>query len=271
MTTRLDGLEESLLKLFRVATLTLMTMALVAVVIAAAIGAYQLTQRAKDPEPIKAAPQKQLTVDDLKAALRDQIKADEESQRQKKKVAEKEPDSKGAVPPSLRYLEHTTTLYRCSQEFARKVGAQVEDEGNAVANERLEALRAQIEERAEDAARGEPWVKSAVSFTCQILSDNEIVGWVKDEKIKGVVQTTLNLHLKLWDKLTSARDEFEQAERARFEQEKSAEEARVAVARAQGAALLSASGIAFGVFMVLAFYLLFSKIERNLRDLRYRA
>ena len=268
MTTRMDGLEESLLKLFRVAMLTLMTLALVAVVITAGIGGYQLTQRVTPPEPIKAAPQRQLTIEDLKSALREQIKADEEAQRQKKKEAEREPDSKAAVPPSLRYLEQTTTLYRCSQEFARKVGAQVEDEGNAVANQRLETLRARIEELAEDSARGEPWVKSAVSFTCQILLDNEIVGWVKDEKIKGVVFTTLNLHLRLWDKLNSERSEFEQGERNRFDQAMVAEQARVAAAQALGITLLSASGIAFGVFMVLAFYLLFSKIERNLRNLR---
>jgi hypothetical protein len=266
MKTRLDGLEEALLKLFRVAMLTFMILALVVVVVAASVGVHQLTQTAKAADPIKAAPQRQLTVEDLKAALRDQIKADEEEQRQKKK-GETSSTSTGSVPPSLRYLEDTTTLYRCSQEFARKVGAEIEDEGNSAANQRLESLRARIEELAANSTRGDAWVKSAIGFTCQILSDAEIIGWVKDQKLKGVVFTTLNLHIRLWDKLVNDRTEYEAAEKRRYEAEEAAEQARVAVARALGVSLLTASGIAFGVFMILAFYLLFSKIERNLRPL----
>jgi len=259
MNNKLDVLEDSLLKLFRIAMLTLMILALLLVLIFGGVAAYQAMQSPKEPAPVQTAPEKEIKLDDLKKALQEDARKDQQDQ----KKTEEKPVSQ--VPNSLQYLEETTALYRCVLDFARQTDAQVADEGNAVANQKVEALRSQIEERAKGSERGDVWVKSAVQFTCAALGDKEIIAWKKEKKINNVFFPTLNFHIRMWDSIRQERREFAEKERARFDSEKNAEETRVGLARAQALILLYMAGVAFGVFMVLAFYLLFSRIERNLR------
>jgi hypothetical protein len=62
--------------------------------------------------------------------------------------------------------------------------------------------------------------------------------------------------------------QFEINERNRVESERYAEGLRIASAKAKAATGLSAAAGFFGIFMLLAFYLIFSKIESNLRVIK---
>ena len=85
--------------------------------------------------------------------------------------------------------------------------------------------------------------------------------------MKSVFFPVLNFHMHAWDDIQQAKVDFEQAERDRVEAERLQEQARIAEARANAVFSATAAGAAFGVFMLLALYLLGAKIELNLRGI----
>ena len=89
----------------------------------------------------------------------------------------------------------------------------------------------------------------------------------QDGKVKSVFFTVLNFHMKAWDDIQQAKTQFEQAEQERVEKERMQEELRIAQARAEALYSATAAAAAFGLFMLLALYLLGAKIETNLRGI----
>ena len=251
-------LEEFFLKVFKSAVLILMSLALIGMIGMLIAAAYKFNERPHEPEAAKTAPERDVTLEDLKKSLL------------KKPEAATPPAS--ATPPSappnaLKYLEDVTRLYRCSIEFARKVNADIDESDSAAISKRVEDLRGQIEHLAEQRDwRGERWVKSATTFACAALADAEIIAWRKEGKIDGVFLGILNFHLTQWDSLQSARLDYNEGEKARVQRERAQEQARVEMAHAQALTLLMAAGAAFAVFMALALYLILAKIELNLRN-----
>ena len=253
-------LEDFFLKIFKGTVFLLMTLAALAMFAMLASAAYNLTEKPVQIAPARKAPDRNVTLDDLKKELL--------------KDAAPTPPTAPAVPtqpqmpPTLKYLEDVTLLYRCSTDFARKVGAEIEETDNAVVARRVEDLRAQTEALAnEKATRGERWVKSAVQFTCAALADAEIIAWRKEGKVKSVFFPILNYHLKQWDRIVAEKEKFEKDEADRVQRETAQEELRIAAARALALSRLMAAGIAFGIFMALALYLILAKIELNLRNI----
>ena len=249
--------EEFFLKIFKVAILIFMALALVAVIVLGLNVVIQGTKSAREPAPAQKAPEKDVSLDDLKKFL---LKDDAKDAP----APESPPKS---VAPTLSYLEDVTQLYRCSVEFGKKVGAETEAEDNAAAAQRVEALRAQIESFAKEGQRGQPWVKSLTTFTCSALADPAIIAMRKEGKVKSVFFPVLNFHMAAWDGIQSEKSRFEQAERDRIEKERMEEAQRIAEARANAVFSATAAGVAFGIFMLLALYLLGAKIESNLRGL----
>ena len=249
--------EEFFLKIFKVAILIFMALALVAVIVLGLNVVIQGTKSTREPAPAQKAPEKDVSLDDLKKFL---LKDDAKDAP----APESPPKS---VAPTLSYLEDVTQLYRCSVEFGKKVGAETEAEDNATAAQRVEALRAQIESFAKEGQRGQPWVKSLTTFTCSALADPAIIAMRKEGKVKSVFFPVLNFHMAAWDGIQSEKSRFEQAERDRVEKERMEEEQRIAEARANAVFSATAAGAAFGIFMLLALYLLGAKIESNLRGL----
>ncbi|MBK7315598.1 hypothetical protein [Candidatus Aalborgicola defluviihabitans] len=250
--------EELFLKIVKVAVLVFMGLALLAVIALGLNVAYQMAKTPNEPAPAQKAPEQQVTMDDLKKYL---LKDD--------KAGEQQPSQSSPKPlaPTLRYLEDVTRLYRCSVEFAKKVGAEIEEEDNAAAAQRVEILRTQIEEAAADKRRGERWVKAATEFTCAALADSSIIAMRKEGKLKSVFYPVLNFHKNAWDAIQDEKARFEQAESDRVEQERLSEAARIALARSNALSSAIAAAVAFGTFMLLAIYLLGAKIETNLREI----
>lgn len=253
------NIEEFFLKIFKVVVLIVMGLALVTVVIGLLVALQQFSQKPRPPEPAKKAPATEINLDDFKRSL---PKAPDAAQKQPPGGAE-------APSPiaSLDYLEDVTRLYRCTVDFARKVQARIEETDNAATAERVESLRADIEREARAEHRGEAWVKSLVPFTCAALADPEIVELRKSGKHERMVSLVLNFHVRAWDKREDERTAFEAAERARVEEEIEAENLRVAMAMHNATLALGGAGGAFALFMMLALYLVFAKIEINLREI----
>ncbi|WP_440109232.1 hypothetical protein [Acidovorax sp. BL-A-41-H1] len=250
--------EELFLKIVKVTVLACMALALLTVIILGINVAYQSAKMPNEPAPAQKAPDRQVSMDDLRKML---LKDDKTGEAQSPASAPK------PMAPSLRYLEEVTRLYRCSIEFGIKVGAQIDQEDNAAAAQRVEELRAQVEKLAGDPRRGERWVKATTEFTCAALADPTIIAMRKEGKIKSVFYPVLNFHIKAWDSIEDEKAAFEQAERDRVERERAEEALRIAQARANAMASAIAAGVAFATFMLLAIYLLGSKIETNLRDI----
>jgi hypothetical protein len=258
MSLQTKQIEELFLKLFKVTVLIAMGLCLLAVIGLAINVAYQSTKRPVEPEPAQKAPQKDVSLDELKKLL--------EKQAQPKEAVES-PTRPKPMAPSLRYLEEVTRLYRCSLEFGKNIGAEIEEQDNARAAENLENLRAQIENFATDPRRGERWVKSVTDFTCTALADPAIIAMRKEKKISSVFYPILNFHKDTWDAIQNEIAAFEQAERNRIDAERQAEQERIAQARADAINSAIAAGIAFGTFMLLAIYLLLAKVETNMREI----
>jgi len=187
-----------------------------------------------------------------------------EQEKRKNSKEEAPKQQPGSSQQSLRFAEEALSLFRCAGKFAEDVGAEIEKGNEAQRNENI---RGEIENAANGSLRGEPWVKAAVAFTCQVLSDNAIIALKKEGKIGTVFLPTLRFHINAWDKIQAEKQRFEQGEERRVATERAAEAARVLLAKASAISRLIAAGGAFGLFMVLALYLLGAKIENDLRDI----
>ena len=255
---KLDIFEEFLLKFFRIAMLCLTALALISTIFFGIASAYQAMQVPASVAPPKITPQKDISIDDLKKFIQEQNKGKDDPVNIPENI-------QGVAPSSLKYLEETTKLYRCTTDFAKLIGAVIEYEGDTITAQKVEGLRAQIEQFASLEGRADLWVKSLVPFTCSVLNDKQIASWAKNEKYKIFVPT-LNFHMMTWDANVNQKNEADQKEKQRFEMESNAEKLRFERTKEQSQSLLIMAGVVFGAFMVLAFYLLFSKIERNLRS-----
>jgi hypothetical protein len=251
-------LEDFFLKLFKVAILVMMTITILAMFVLLITATYESSKRPTEPAPAQKAPQRDVSLEELKKELL----------KETKPTPEAAPQQQPKVPPTLKYLEEVTRVYRCSTEFAKKVGAEIDETDNSVIAQRVEELRNQVERYADEREhRGDRWVKSAVEFTCVALTDPSIIAMRKEGKVKAIFFPILNYHLRTWDRIEAEKAEFERAELERVESEREAERMRILEAKARAINQLFAAGIAFGVFMALALYLILAKIENNLRNI----
>jgi hypothetical protein len=253
-------IEELFLRIFKVTLLIVMGLALIGIVILVAAAVYEFSQTPKEPPPAQKAPERTINLEDLKTFLIEE----EKKKNQKGDTARPQTETS---QPSLRFQEEATVLFRCSDSFAQSVRAQIDDNNDAKKQQLLGELRARVEEDARSPLRGEPWVKAVVDFTCKVLADPSIVALRKDAKVVAVFYPTIRFHGAAWDNIQLEKQRFEEAERNRVSSARAAEQLRIGLAKARGLSYLIGAGSAFALFMVLALYLLASKIESNLRGI----
>jgi hypothetical protein len=255
-----ERIEELFLKIFKVVILVVMGLGLVLAIGLSLYSASLYFQTPKKPAPAKAAPAEEVSVEKLLK----QLKPDEPAKQEEKQAPAESP--KGQAPQALKYLEEVTALYRCSIEFAKAVGAQVDETDAAAASRTTEEYRSQLETLADaNELRGEAYVKDAVKFTCAVLKNPQIIALRKENKVSGVFLKVLNFHLREWDRIQLDKVKFERQEEIRIAKEEDEEDARVMGAKIQAITMIAAAGIAFAIFMIIALYLIFAKIETNLR------
>jgi hypothetical protein len=259
--TLTERIEELFLKIFKLVILFIMGIGLISAIGFSLYSASLYFQNPKEPEPAKAAPAQEVSIDGLLKSLNPSTPAPEE-----KKVPAEPPKSQS--PQALKYLEEVTALYRCSVQFAKAVGAVIDETDSAAASRTTELYRSQLEVLTDSKeSRGPAYLKDSIKFTCAALQNQQIISLRKENKVDGVFLKVLNYHLKEWDRIQSDIAKFERAEIIRVEKEEAKEEARVMAAKIQAITMIGIAGIAFAIFMVIALYLIFAKIETNLRKI----
>jgi hypothetical protein len=254
-----DKTELLFLKIFRIVILLVMGLAIIIAVGLALTSLYNFTQTPKDPKPAAQAPKQDVSFDKF-------LKSLEPQKEEEKKEPQEQPKTKPTS--SLKYLEDVTKIYRCSIDFSKAVGVEVQDNDGATASRLIEGYRENIERIADSVKnRGEPYVKDAVNFVCSTLKNEKLITAYKEKKLSGVFLKSLNFHIKEWDQIQKEIEEFEDEEESRVSKEIAAEQVRVMAAKLTAITQITIAGAAFGAFMILALYLLLSKIEGNLRHL----
>lgn len=255
-----NSIEELFLKIFKATVLSIMGLALVAIIVLIAASSYLYFQPAKTPTPAQKYQTKEISADELKAFLIEEKK--KENAEEDNVISEKKSYEKNKP---LLFNEETLALYRCSDNFGKAVNASVAETDNQTKSQEVEFLRSRIEELASsDPSRGAPWVNAAVTFTCKTLSDKTIINLKKEGKIGAVFIPILNFHIRAWDKIQSDKLIFEQKEEARVTSELQAEELRISMAKASAISFIIGAAILLGLFLILSLYLLGARIEKNL-------
>jgi len=255
----LKKVEEVFLKIARLAILIAMTIGLVGTLGLALFAYVEYSKSPIEPTPAIKAPEKEISFDEFLNNL------EPKKEETKQQMSKSQGDVSKPPAPALLYIEAIAKLYRCSQDFAKAVGAELEDsKGDA---NRIEDLRSKMEAIAKKPNHGSQYVTSAVAFTCAALANPRLIKMKSDGLVKTVFFPTLNFHLGKWEEMQAEMQNFSIREAQRIESERVSERARIAVSKARAITLISAAGIAFISFMFLAMYLLGAKIESNLRDI----
>lgn len=256
------ALERLFLKIFKVVILSVMTLCLLGTLGALALAGYQATRKAKKPEPARPAPVETVNPADF-------VKDLKPSAPEKDPAKEAEPAPAPAEPAPVarprKYLQETQKIAQCAHTF-RQLG---DPSAGPMPDAELESLRANIERVADAGAydRGQAWVTDAVTFACTVLSNPEVVALKRAGRIDSIFVDAMNFHIKRWDRMKERVQAHDERERSRVRREAEAEAERVAASKAAAVVSLTAAGAAFGIFLVLALYLIVSAIETNLRGI----
>ena len=260
--TMTDRIEELFLRIFKIVILVIMGLGLVLAIGFSIYAAALYFQSPNKPLPVKQAPPQDVNVDKLLNQLKP-----EEPTKTEEKSSPPEP-AKASSPQTLRYMEDVTALYRCSVEFGKAVGATVDEIDSTAASRTIEEYRSQLEQQADSKDyRGPAYVKDAVKFSCIALKNPQIITLRKEGKVSGVFVKVLNFHLKEWDRIQLEIAKFNREENLRIDKHNAEEEARVVSSKIQAVTMIAIAGVAFAIFMIIALYLIFAKIETNLRRL----
>ena len=257
--TKLDNLY---LKFFKYAIVSLMTLALLSIIVLLPLAAYNYFQTPLPPAPAKAPPERTISVDDLKKFLIDEEKRRQELEKSGSAPVTKQPVN--APVATQLFKEQQLALYRCAEEFRRLAEIDPDTSTEAEINAQGEKIRADIEHLASHQFRGPNWPAAMVTFACAVLKNPEIVKLTKDKAIGTVVKPAINFHAQAWANIEKSKFDFIQAEEGRVAREVLAEEVRVGIAKARAIFILSLVGGALLFFLVMALYLIFAKIEDNL-------
>lgn len=252
--TQRPRLDDLFLRIFKSVILLLMSLCLLGTLAFLGLGGWQYAQKPRDPEPARKPPAATVGVQEFKASL--------EKSPPSAPSARQELAASPQAPKRL-YVEDAARLKTCVAENARLAGVVLDP---AVLDDRIEGIRAQTQRLADQPRRGADWVRSVFDSTCQALRDPVVAAMQKDGRLDDALYEALNYYLTRWDAIAQERAEFEESEQRRVAREISAEEARIAEAKALALQCAVAAGVAFAAFMALALYLILAKIETNLRD-----
>lgn len=257
-------LEQFYLKIFRYGIIGLMSLALCALVIVVPTAIFNYLASPGAPAPEKTLPPKAITTNELLQILIDEEKKRIADEAKGKEGAAKPPSEPMAKPTDIqKYTVNEGKIFQCSIAFASATGQEVsrDEKENAAARE---GRRQAIERLAASPLRGEAWVNSLSDFVCAFVVAPEVITAKKESKIGAVIGRIISLHANAWAKNEQEKFDFSRAEKQRIAEHIASEKMRVAIAEAKGIKYFIISSIAFGLFFMLALYLIFAKIEINL-------
>lgn len=240
-------LENVFLKIFRYTVLVLMTLAILAVPVLLLTAAYKFLHTPGTAPSTEQTLSKELSVDKVKESLlKEASKKNQPAQEDPKPQAPQENSA-------LIYKDKALEIYKCGDEFKKATGANVEVADAAQTDREIEFIRSNMERLATPEYRGDAYASGMVSFVCKALKDSSIIALKKEGKIGSVLIPTINMYTAAWDSAVKKNDKYEADEIA-----------NAAIDRVEAVLFLYAAGALFLGFMVLAIYLMISRVENHI-------
>ena len=148
-------------------------------------------------------------------------------------------------------------------EYVSKYQTDCEMKAPLNKDEFLESLRQTSIKRILE-QRGGSYANDQVRFIKSILSNADIIKLCKGGKA-GILFSAIEYHREQWDKQIKDAENYEATERDRIQSAWRSKVMQSEEDKAIAMKLFLASAIAFGLFMSIALFLVFARIEANLR------
>lgn len=239
-------LENLFLKIFRNTVLVLMTIAILAVPALLLTAAYKFLHSPGKAPSTEQTLSKELDVEKLKQNLLKDASKNNAPQESPKPVT---PQQNNA----LLFKENALTIYKCGDEFKKSTGATVESSDSTQTDQQIEFIRSNLERLATSKYRGEAYVNGVTSFACKVLKDSSIIDLKKQGKVGAVLIPTINTYTENWDEAVQANAEYEANEIQ-----------NALIDKAEAVIYLYIAGSLFLSFMILALYLMISRVENHI-------
>ena len=252
--------EEFFLKIFKSVILAIMSIALIVTIGSLIYSAFEYLQTPKEPAPAKTAPAETVNLDDFINQIKPQPKKAEESPKSdEEQTPEEQP--KQEKPSVKKYLTESQQILICAAKFDAKT--------NNMNAYNIEVLLNYLARNADSTRfdRGQPWVTDLAKFECSVFANAQIIELKKKNSDLNILDASIYYHIRAWDEIKKRVAQFNKDEEDRINSERAEEESRVFAAKAKALGVLIVAASAFGVFMLLALYLIISAIESNLRRL----
>lgn len=250
-----NGIEVSLLGIFRGGVVTVMLLLILVTVGLLAIGLYQWsTSYAVDtPTPPKKSPPVNITVNDFLASLQPK-QSDAQS-------ASRAPTSTQLAPDNgeARFRAHAEKLWIPVSKYQSDCSAT----SSMKYSDFVDSLRDSPLKKLLD-TRGEEFAKSQIEFVSVMLSNPTLIQLCKSGR-QGLFFSTLEFHRSQWDAQIQQAREFDDAEQRRISSFEKSELEKAASRRNTAFDAVRGAAVVFGLFMSLALLLVFARIELNLR------
>ena len=251
--TKTNSLEDLFLNIFKFFIMLMMGIAILAAPAMLIGAAYMAFQEPAKPPAVHDILLKNLSVEQLKLDLI-------EAEKTKKPPVDNQSSNTTTNRSFLKYSEQAIALLRCANSFSIAAGIEIAQSTNAQSAQELEDLRSALDRLASSETRGLQFVDSLVTFGCQVLKDSNIVSLKKSGDIGSVIGPTVKFFDRAWDKAEDARNKSIERENV-----------RVIEAKALAVSLVIGAGALFVVFLILAIYLIFARIELHIKNISFRS
>jgi hypothetical protein len=241
--------EERLLRLVKSSIFSVMGFTLIAI---PALLFYSLYVEVRLPKPISVSQiaEKELNLDGLKNEL---IAAQTNANGLSKDSLI---DTEFSKKIDLPYAEEALILFRCGEEFKKVTGASTFNISSADTSKQVEYIRSELERISAPPSKGKEFVDSSVSYLCKVLRNPTIIELKKKGEINMVLIPAFNHYISVWNQAVQQDEQLMDEEAFRIEKSKNL------IFK-----LCVAAASCFGLFIVLALYLMLIRLEDNLKSI----
>jgi len=161
------------------------------------------------------------------------------------------------------YLTEATTIYKCSLDFASAVGLPIQGLLPNDEAAQIEVVRTLIDSKSDSSE----WAPTLAPFVCAALKSREMIDFRQRNPKSGTLIPIIDFHHWNWKKNTLANAKVVADQEAARRRALSDEDNRISRSRQEGMTAMLTAGILLAVFLSLAMYLVFVRIESNLADI----
>lgn len=227
------------------------------------LGCYSIFQLVQSPKQVELAETTELKPEDVKLGSFISKLPQETGIKESGVNAQSVATQADAAKVTRPYFAEAKLIYQCSLEFASAVGQPIKDILPSDEDAQIEMIRALI--TGKDGVS--EWAPKLPQFICASLKTKEIIDFRKRNPKSGMLIPLIDFHHFSWKSNNLAYLNSIQ-EREKIKQDRiDRESERIAIAHQSGFASLYAGGICLALFLGLAMYLVFVRIESNLADI----